>query len=481
MAQITKQIIHQKFSNNEELQNLFVLVREHQIKDGYCKQLGLYRKIEKLAREQNAEKEIAHIMSVFARYYLDHKQYKKALQCIFEALPIAKKHEMNSRISNLYNWLAGIHLFSGDYSTALDYFQAEVEHNIKSGIEQHCFIAYNLMGNIYNDIDDHETASKFFTKAKDLIIKYPDFLDIVHSEVYLNTSLIVLKSGLEQYEEAKQLCFQSIELAKQSNDKRLLPNIYSALSLICYDTGEHQKGIEYANEAKKYLTKTDFENSFSVYRVFALNHYKLGNKQEAAKAFKECFKYFDKIPTFALLKIETLHKAAELFEATNAKRDLQMVQKILRETELTYHTLQARLALRAEQLISFTNRLAPAEIKQPNGKLSFHAIGLGKITLTAQEIYACQTQQATAGKNVSLMYVVNRQDYYRIPSALNSIFAMINDDNFIWINRNTFVNKKHITDWELIARRGIVNMYDKTFDVSRRKRKELLNNTTQEL
>lgn len=478
MAPITKQIIHPKFSDNEELQNLFVLTREYQITDGYCKRIGLYRKIEKLARALNAEQEIAHIMSVYARYYIDHKQYKKALQCIFEALPIAKKHGMNSRISNLYNWLAGIHLFSGDYSNALDYFQTEVEHNIKSGIEQHCFTAYNLMGNIYNDIDDDKTAEEFFTKAKNLIDKYPDFLDIQQSVVYLNTSLIVLKSKMEQYDEAKKLCFESIELSKNKNDKRLLPNLYSALSLIAYDTGEYEAGIEYANKAKKHLAKNDFENAISTYRVFALNHLKKGNKKQAADAFKECIKYFNKVPTFTLLKIETLHKAAELFEATKAKRDLQMVQKILKDTELTYHTMQARLALRAEQLISFTNKLAPVEIKQPNGKRTLHAIGIGKVTLATEDIYACQTQQDTAGKNVSLVYVVNKDDYYRIPSALNSIFATINDDNFIWINRNVFVNKAHISDWESVAQRGIVNVYDKAFEVSRRKRKELLNNQT---
>lgn len=481
MAPINKQVNHPRFSENEELQTLFVLAREYQIKDGHCKRLGLYRKIEKLARAKNAEQEIAHIMSIYARYYIDHKQYKKALHCIFEALPIAKKHAMNSRISNLYNWLAGIHLFSGDYSNALDYFQTEVEHNIKTGIEQHCFTAYNLMGNIYNDIDDDKTAEEFFTKAKHIIDKYPDFLDIQQSLVYLNTSLIVLKSKMEQYDEAKKLCFESIELAKNKNDKRLLPNLYSALSLIAYDTGEYDKGIEYANEAKKFLTKNDFENAISTYRVYAINHLKKGNKKQAADAFKECIKYFIKVPTLTLLKIETLHKAAELFEATKAKRDLQMVQKILKETELTYHTMQARLALRAEQLISFTNKLAPAEIKQPNGKIAFHAIGLGKINLSVQDIYACQTQQDTAGKNVSLLYVVDRQDYYRIPSALNSIHTMIDNENFIWINRNVFVNKTYITDWEAVTQSGIVNVQGKSFEISRRKRKELFNNHTNNL
>lgn len=476
MKSKSKHITHPQFSENPELQNLFVKVREHQLNDGYCKRVSLYRKIEAIAREQNAEKEIVHILSVFARYYIDHQQYKKAIECIYEALPIATKHKMNSRISNMYNWLAGIRFYLGDYSNALDFFQAEVDHNIKSGLEEHCFVAYNIMGNIYSDIDDLDTAEIFFSKAKALIDKYPDFMDVQNSTVHLNTSLIVLKIGKEQYEEAKQLSFKSIELAKKVNDKRLLPNLYCALALIAYDTKKYDEGLQYAYKANKYLSKNDFDNALNIHRVVALNYLKKGNKRQASLAFKRSIEYFNKVPNLTLLKIETLNKASELFDSTNAKKDLMMVEKILKETESSYQTLQMRLAIRAEQLISFTNQLAPSETNQANRKVDFHAIGIGKISIVIQDIYACQTHQNTAGKNVSLLYVKSKDDYYRIPSALTSILAMINDKSFIWISRNCFINKNYIKDWDEVAQRGIVNVQDRVFEISRRKRKELANN-----
>lgn len=466
----SKQNSQQHFSDIPELQKLFEEAKRYIVKDGTTKRISLYRRIEKRAKELKAEKELGIAYSTIAKYYFDHQQYKTSLKYIFIALPLVKNHNLPGRVSNLYNWLAAIYLFTGDYSNALDYFQMEIEHNIKSGIEQNCFIAYSLMGNIYNDIDDDVTAEKFYIKAKELAIKYPDFGDVQISTAHLNTAIIVLKTRQEKYDEAEQLCYETIKISENLNDKRLLPIIYGALSLIQYDLGNYKKGLKFIEEAERHLSKNDIENHFTVARQKAFHYSKLGNKVAAASEFRKSFKYINDIVNIPLVKIETLHRAAELFESVNLKKDLAKVQKLLKHTEVTYQTLQSKLAIRAEQLIAFTAKFAPAEIKPKSDKIEIHAIGIGRVQINVKSIFACQTQQDKFGKNVTGIFVKDDATTYRVPSPLRGLYARLGNSNFVWINKNAFINLKHLVNNNEIKQKGKITLYGNSFNVSRSKR-----------
>ena len=95
--------------------------------------------------------------------------------------------------------------------------------------------------------------------------------------------------------------------------------------------------------------------------------------------------------------------------------------------------------------------------------------------LNINTVNACYTDNKT-DKNVSKILVAEQQEEIRTRKSLKTLFDMLNNGNFVWIDRNAFVNKEHISEWEQVAQKGIVRIADKTFSVSRSKRKELFTN-----
>src|SRR5690606_35627513 len=114
-------------------------------------------------------------------------------------------------------------------------------------------------------------------------------------------------------------------------------------------------------------------------------------------------------------------------------------------TELNYRTTQAKLAIRAEQLLAITTKYAPEGSETTgNNNVTFQAIGLGMLSIPREEIYICLTPQgSSSSKNSCLVWVKDRKEPYQASLSLRRLFEKINHPDFVWINRNVFVNMNY--------------------------------------
>ncbi|MBX2909388.1 MAG: tetratricopeptide repeat protein [Chitinophagales bacterium] len=465
------------FSNNSELQEL--LVRAHSYPDwggNSANRLKLFKNILQKADMLKLEKEQVHAFALLAKYSIFHEQFSKALEYIFQGLPLAQKHKMNDRISNFYNWLASAHLFAGDYSNALDYYQLEIKYNIENNLEERCYIAYSMIAAIYSDSGNYNAAEQFYEKAVAIEKKYPDYRDVYLSSAQVNTGNIFLKIEKGEYDEAKALCLKTLEkaIAAPVNDGRLLPNLHCSLALICHKTGNYQEGVKHAKEAEKWKDDTDASGQLYIYYVLALNQLGSGNKKEAMLAFDECISRCP-LPTdpTSTREIDLLQEAKKFYETIGEREKIKRLNKMISHAEADMQTMQSKLAIRAEQLLAVTAKYAPANPKLNSGKISLWVIGSRITNITVEKIAACQTLQGKENRNTCRIEMIDTHKTYRVPISLRRLYDRISNPDFVWLNRNIFINKKHVEDWARAMHTGRVVLNGNTYDVSRRNLKLL--------
>lgn len=462
---------NQIFSTNIELQRLLTKAHNYCNSDknaiNYTK---LLKRILLKAKVLNLEKEQVHTYSLLAKHSILNEQFSKALKYIFQGLPLARKHKMNDRISNFYNWLASIYLFVGDYSNALDYYQLEIQHDISSGLEERCFIAYSMIACIYIETGDSNTAELFYDKALDLANRYPDYADVYSYTIQIHTGIVQLKIIKEQYKEAEKLCFKMIEAAAllPKRDDRILPSVYSSLALIAHKTGRYQEGIKYGQEAEKYKEFVDADGKAYIYMTLALNYLQANKKKEAMLAFEECIKCFPHLPATSFREIEVLNTAKNFFESINDTREANRLQHLIYKTEADFQVLQAKLAIRAEQLLAITTKYAPADLKPKKEKISIRVIGLGIKVIPVKNIQICFTNSINGSKNIACIKLHDVQNTYRVPLSLRQLYKKLEHKDFVWINRNVFVNKTQVTDWDFAIQSRKVTIGNLSFNISRR-------------
>lgn len=459
------------FSNNSELQKLLVKVHNNSnLGDTSISHVKSLKSILRKAKELKLEKEQVYAVALLAKQSLAVGQFSKVLEYIFQGLPLAQKHKMHDRTSNFYNWLASVYLFVGDYSNALDYYQLEIKHNISSGLEEHCFIAYSMIGCIYIEIGDNNTAELFYEKALDIINRYPNHLDVYSYTTQVHTGIVQLKIVKEQYKEAEKLCFKMIEAATSLSkpDDRVLPSIYSSLALIAHKTGRYKEGIKYAHEAEKYKEFVDADGKAYIYMTLALNYLQTNQKRETMLAFDECIKCFPHLPAPSYREIEVLNTAKEFFEGISDSIEARRLQNLIHKTEINFQVLQEKLAIRAEQLLAITTKYAPAGLKPKKEKISIRVIGLGIKIISVNDILTCYTDSVNGSKNIACVKLQDVQNPYRVSLSLRKLYNKIDHKDFVWINRNLFVNKAHVPDWDLAIQSGKVTIGNSNFNISRR-------------
>jgi len=466
---------HKNEAKKQELEALILKANRYFESDGGNKRISLYKKILQISKEIDAEREYGLGLSFLTRYYLNMRQFNAALESITECLVISKKLNELEWFPRLYNWSGYIHRAKGDYSNAIDFYQLEIDTHIALNREQNCFIAYSVMGNIYGDLDNKALAESYYVKAQKLAAKYPENGDIINNTPFLNTSLIDFLSDGERYSEAKKLCYETLEFVEKhpSVSKTIVPFIYSALSLINYDTKNFSDGIKYAFKAEKYAINNHKQVAFNLCRLKAYNYIGLKEYEKAAFNLRKGLKLLPKVEGIYLVKIEMLQKAISLFDSIKARKDASNTQSLLDKVEVEYLTLQTKLKSRTKSLadIETSNTALPENKKQ----IELQTVHNGYLKFNIETICACYTQ-SEADKNVSKILASSHKEEIKVRRTLNNLYDTIGNENFVWISRSAFINKTHIKDWEAVAQKGKINVQGKVFEISRRKRKELFNN-----
>ncbi len=461
--------------HNPELERLIEKANHLFNAKGINNRIRLYRRIIKLAKENNAEKEYGIGLSFIAYYYVRRREFNTALDYIKKTLAIAQKLKVYEWLPKLYNWSAYIHKAKGDFSNAIDFYEMEIEINVSTGNEEKSFVAFSVLGNIYEQQNNSTIAQKYYQKAKQLAFKYPTNQDIINNTPSLNTSIIGLLTDTERFEEAKNLCYETLDLLEKYKtiDKAILPYLYGYLSLINYDTGNFSEGMEYVLKAAKGASVNNMPLIFNITRLKAYNYAGLNNKSKAVLYYRKCLKQVEKVEGAYAIKIETLERARDYFKKQGLLADLLQASTLLDIIEAECQTLQAKLKVRVKSLTELDNQMP---LLHDNKVIEIPTISKGLVQLTVKSIQCCYTE-TRANKNILKIITTDKTTELWVRMPLIELFDSICNENFLWLSRNAFVNKSHVEDWEKVAHTGIVKIGTKNFAISRRKRQILFAKT----
>ena len=363
-----------------------------------------------------------------------------------------------------------------DFSNAIDYYELEIDINTKLSLEKDNIVAYQVLGNIFDELENNSIAEAYFLKAKGIAEKYPDYREVINNIAQLNLSLIGILCDSKRNAEAKKLAYETLEFVEthKSVPRVTIPNIYEALSHVYYNLEDYKKSIEYALKTDSYPIKKYQLISFSINRVLAYNYDALNNIEDAFRYYKKSLSFIDKLQGEYNSKTETIKKAIAFYEKRSFRKEAQNACLLLDKVEAEQQTLRSKLNLRYRTAISYeniNNEISASKI------LTLQTIHNGIVKLNINTINACYTENK-ADKNVSKILVAEQTDEIRTRKSLKSLYDILNHENFVWIDRNAFINKAQVNNWEQAAQRGKVDIAGKTFSISRSKRKELFNNHT---
>lgn len=442
--------------------------------------LSQYNRVLKIAEELGAEDEKGEVLSSIAHHYILNKKFEAALEYVFEALEIALKYPKTNRVAKHYNWLGYIYKQLGDYSNAIDFYQMEITASLQNKRPQDCFTAYSVLGNIYMDIGDIEMAISFYEKSSQLAEKYPNDEDVIHNLPNLNAAYISLLIKKGRYNEAEELCNKTLTSIRNIDAGDFIePTLYCNLSLISYYRGDNDSALRYANKMELF-THLGISVKFDIARLKAYSYAALGQILNAEKEYEICIElakhnkqeHFD-------AKVEVLENALNFFKNKNSALYTK-VQKVLTKLRAEQRIFNQKIALRKEQVISLLNKYAPNELQLGIKYISIQTALAGKIIIDSLRITFCETTTGKEGKNGCRIYMKGQDSYYIGRCSLSALYNTLNSSDFVWINRNVFVNKLHILNKEEYYKTGIVKVAQSNFSFSRRHKQALLKRIQQD-
>lgn len=458
----------------QDLDDLLLKTQQQVSQEGKTIQPNVYKKILSLAKSLNDEKSYGKDLLMIAWHYLHKRQFNTSLLYISECLTLSKKINAQDWLPKLYNWSGYIHKAKGDFSNAIDYYELEIDINTKLNLEKDNIVAYQVLGNIYEYLENNRVAETYFLKAKSIAEKYPSYREVINNLPMLNASLICILTESNRNTEAQKLAFETLEFINKHNTvpKITTAFIYEALSLIYFENKQYDRSIEYVLKADKFPIKNYGELLFSVIRLKAYNYEVLGDYDNAILFYRKSIQLIEKVNGAYVPRLETLKKAVAFYEKNGHTKEANRVYLLMDKIEAELQTLHAKLKLRYRAAFSYesiNNEIAGSKI------LTLQTINNGTVKLNMKTITACYTDNSTQ-KNVSTILIAEQQNEITTRKSLKSLYEIINHDNFVWIDRNAFINKANVEDWEQVAQMGKVTIAGKNFSVSRSKRKELFNN-----
>src|SRR5690606_5419299 len=287
--------------------------------------------------------------------------------------------------------------------------------------------------------------------------------------------LINLLTKGKRYNEAETLCYETIEFCNKNKsvERIIVEYIYYDLSLLKFYTGSYLESMEVISKINNTLMKKHKRLLLGISSVKAYNYEALGDIDNATLFYKKSISHINQVESIHSFKIEHLKKAVAFFNRVSLKKDSLKAQQHQNKLEIELQTLQTKVKLRYKSSISYGNTIS----QQSDSTISLQTIHNGIVKVNINTINACYTENKT-DKNVSKILLAEQADEIRTRKSLKSLYEIINHENFVWIDRNAFINKAQFNNWEQVAQKGIINIAGKNFSISRSKRKELFNNQT---
>ncbi len=299
----------------------------------YQNQLALeyYEKLlKKLGTQDDSERQIrTHLQKGKVLELIG--QWDECEQAYSKALRLAKKTRDALLLGQCNNNLGRLLVLKGDYTNAATHLQAAVQ--LFESIEDANGIAkvYGNIGNLHFRQGDYEKAKSYFIQSINIS---QESGEVPSSQIVASLGLTYMNQG--DYDEAIRCQQTQLELAKRSNDKQGVADLYTKLGIVFFEKGDYnaalesyQKGLELSEElGNKQLTSIAIGGIGSVYE-------RKGDYARAMKHFEKdlelCEEIGDKQGTAIALGLigELLSFKGEFYKAIDyLQKDLMICEEL---------------------------------------------------------------------------------------------------------------------------------------------------------
>lgn len=210
-------------------------------------------------REEKYLRGQGYMYNMIGSYYLQRKEYKAALENLYNSLRIKEKdHNSDPQIVafTLTN-IGDVYMAQGRYDSAMRYYKASMEQSQKIGDQLSLSCTYLSMGKLQKELGNNQTALGYVVKSYTLSkeINYRAQLE----EVY------ALFSSLYQETGQPDLALEYLKKLKELRDSILTERIHKNVTdmLIKYESDKKDLTI-------KELTKTGQEDKIRYQTTFTL-------------------------------------------------------------------------------------------------------------------------------------------------------------------------------------------------------------------
>jgi signal transduction histidine kinase len=202
-------------------------------------------------------------------------EYRRAKQNLLKSIPINEKFGNNRNIALAYTILGNIYNDTGNADSAVRYYR-EAE-NIYSALkyEKGLNDIYINLGEIYQKQGNYQQAIGMYDKALVYYRKANDYDGIITARTNKAAMLVFLK----RYRDAENIYDSCLKIAARSNDIYNQKKIYVNLAELMSKTGKYRKAFEYE---QKYITFHD--SIFNLEKEKLINELQIKYERQKDKA-----------------------------------------------------------------------------------------------------------------------------------------------------------------------------------------------------
>ena len=174
----------------------------------------------------------------------------KTLEYYLKAMTIYEKKGNVVGAAMAYGNLGNVYRSKGEPDTALSYFNRSLDINRKNNLLEEVRVDLNNIGNLYLDKGENSKAGDFFQESYDISVKLGSDRGVIFAKS--NMGIVEMKSG--HHSKAIQMYNEALALARASNYKEDVKDIYELLSLVYEQMGRPDLALDYR---KKYEVLKD--------------------------------------------------------------------------------------------------------------------------------------------------------------------------------------------------------------------------------
>jgi len=253
--------------------------------------LNIFLESEKLAIKERDYLALTRIYGYVSAIHKQTNLLSASRQYLTKASEANQKIKDKSKqarfFGNIEHEIASIEAIRGEYQLSLEHLRNAIKYFKSDYIEEdinvshHLYNGYGMMSDIYLRLMELDSSLHYLELAKETINDFEESESRVKGNYYNSLAKIYLAKNLQS--EAEESFIQAKEIAKKSNNSKLLEEVYAYLSEFYKANNQEAKADEYANLNQELITQHQIANN-KVADILLNSIYK---EQRKAKAISQ--------------------------------------------------------------------------------------------------------------------------------------------------------------------------------------------------